>query len=104
MEELSKLTSEHFIEIAKIIDNNFIGNPAIVVYPMKMGVVRVIGHARGKQCINCDVKIDIYMNKLNAVLIQNEDTETEGAYRNVTKYTFKRVVDYLYSNGFDLGV
>lgn len=67
---------------------------------MKMGVVRVIGHARGKQCINSDVKIDVYMDKLNGVFIQNDDEQTDGAYKKVTKATFERVINYLEENKF----
>ena len=101
MKKLSELKDEHFIAIAKLIDNNFIDNAKIVVKPMKLGVVNIIGHAEGKQCINCDVKIDIYMNKLNGVFIQNEDTEIEGAYRHVYPPTLKRVIDYLREHDFD---
>lgn len=68
---------------------------------MKIGIVRVVGHTEGKQCINCDVKIDIYMNKLNGVFTQNEDAEIKGAYRDVYPPTLKRVIDYLKANDFD---
>jgi len=101
MKKLSELKDENFIAIAKLIDNNFIGNAKIVVEPMKMGIVRIIGHTEGKQCINCDVKIDIYMNKLNGVFIQNDDPESEGAYRGVYPPTLKRVIDYLKANNFE---
>lgn len=101
MKKLSELKDENFIAIAKLIDNNFIGNAKIIVHPMKMGVVRVTGHTEGKQCINCDVKIDIYMNKLNGVFIQNDDPESEGAYRGVYPPTLKRVIDYLKANDYD---
>jgi len=102
LKRLSELKDENFIAIAKLIDNNFIGNAKIVVHSMKMGVVKVTGHTEGKQCINCDVKIDIYMNKLNGVYIENSDTELEGAYRMVMPPTLKRVIDYLKTNDFDV--
>ena len=101
MKQLSDLKNENFIAIAKLIDNNFIGNAKIIVYPMKMGVVRVIGHSSGKQCINCDVKIDTYMNKLKGVFTQNDDPEIEGAYRLVYPPTLNRVTEYLKLNNFD---
>lgn len=100
MKKLSELKEENFIAIAKLIDNNFIGNAKIVVHPMKMGIVRVTGHTEGKQCINCDVKIDIYMNKLNGVLIADEEPDTP-AYRHVYPPTLKRVIDYLKANDFE---
>ncbi len=101
MKKLSELKEKNFVEIAKLIDNNFVCNAKIIVEPMKMGVVRVIGHTEVKQCINCDVKIDIYMNKLNGVFIQNEDPEIYGAYRGVYPPTLKRVIDYLKANDYD---
>jgi len=100
MKQLTKLTEQDFIKMAKIIDNNFVGNQKIIVEPMKLGVVRVIGHADGGQCINCDVKFDVHMNNLNRVETQNEDPDVDGAYRKVTEYTLKRIKDYLNSNGF----
>jgi len=101
MKKLSELKDENFIAIAKLIDNNFIGNSKIIVHPMKMGIVKVTGHTDGGQCINCDVKIDIYMNKLNGVFIQNDDPESEGAYRDVYPPTLKKVIYYLKENEFD---
>lgn len=102
MKKLSELKDDNFIAIAKLIDNNFIGNSKIVVHPMKMGVVRVTGYTEGKQCINCDVKIDIYMNKLKGVYTHNENPESEDAYRTVYPSTLKRVVDYLTENNYEL--
>ena len=101
MKKLSELKKENFIAMSKLIDNNFIGNAKIVVEPMKMGIVKVIGHTKGKQCINCDVKFDIYMNKLNGVFIYNSDIEVEGPYRQVYPPTLKKVIDYLKENDFD---
>lgn len=101
MKPLHSLEKENFIAIAKLIDNNFIGNPKIIVDTVETGVVRVIGHTEGGQCISCDVKIDVSGNKLNAIFIQNEDPEINGAYRHVYPPTIKRVIDYLKENDFD---
>ena len=101
MKKLSELKDEDFISIAKLIDNNFISNAKVIVHPMKLGIVRVVGHTEGGQCINCDVKVDIYMNKLNGVYIQDDDTEREGVYRHVYPFTLRKVIGYLKTNNFD---
>lgn len=97
---LSQLTSDDYISMAKIIDNNFIGNAKIIISPRKMGVITVTGHTEGKQCINCEVKIDTYMNKLNGVYIQNDDESIEGAFRKVTQPTLERIKAYLISKNY----
>lgn len=99
MKELNELKNVNFIEMARLIDNNFAGNKKIIVHPMKLGIVKVTGHTDGGQCINCEVKFDVYMNKLNGVFTQNE-SETAGAFRNVYPSTLKRVIDYLRANNF----
>ena len=104
MKQINDLKNEHFIEIATIIDNNFTGNAKIIVFPMKMGIVRVIGHTEGKQCINCDVSIDVFMNKLNGIYTQNKDLEIPGPYRPIYPPTLKRIKDYLNENNFNIGV
>ena len=101
IKQLSQLKNEDFIAMAKLIDNNFIGNKRVIVFPMKMGIVRVVGHTDGGQCVNCDVKIDVYMNKLNGVFIHNDDPEFDGAYRGVYPPTLKKVIDYLKVNDFE---
>lgn len=101
MKALHQLKNENFIEMARLIDNNFAGNKKIFVHSMKLGIVKVTGFTEGGQCINCEVKFDIYMDKLKGVFIQNEDTETPGAFRHVHPPTLKRVIDYLKANDFD---
>lgn len=100
MKGMHELKEANYIAIAKLIDNNFIGNRCIV-HPMKMGIVNIVGHTEGGQCINCDVKVDIYMNKLRGVFTHNDDPDIEGAYRHVCPPTLKKVVDYLKANDFD---
>lgn len=101
MKGLHYLENENFIAIAKLIDNNFIGNKKIVVGAMRRGIVYVTGHTDGGQSINCQIKIDIENGKLNAVYTQNEDAETPAAFRHVYPPTLKKVIDYLKVNDFD---
>ena len=101
MKGLHYLENENFIAIAKLIDNNFIGNTKIVVGAMRRSIVYVTGHTYGGQCINCQIKIDIENGKLNGVYTQNEDAESEGAFRMVCPPTLKKVIDYLKANDFD---
>ena len=101
MKGLHELENENFIAIAKLIDNNFIGNKKIVVGAMRKSIVYVTGHTEGGQCINCQIKIDIQYNKLNGVFTQNEDTESPGAFRHVMPPTLKKVIDYLKANNFE---
>lgn len=102
MKHLNQLKDENFIAIAKLIDNEFIGNKKIIIHPMKNGIIKVTGHTYGGQCINCEVLIDIYMNKLNGVFTQNDDLGSNGAFRHVYPPTLKRVIDYLRTNDFDI--
>lgn len=67
-----------------------------------MGQVKVTGHTEGGQCINCEVLIDTYLNKLRGVWTQNEDEEINGKFRSVYPPTLKRVIDYLKTNDFYL--
>jgi len=101
MKKLSELTDENYIAIAKIIDNNFIGNKNITVYPRKMGQVKINGYTEGGQCISCQVLIDIYMNKLRGVFTQNDNPYLVGNFRHVLPPTLKKVIDYLKDNDFD---
>jgi len=101
MKELHYLENENFIAIAKLIDNDFIGNKKIIVGAMRKGIVYVTGHTNGGQCINCHIKIDIENMKLNGVYTQNEDNETAGAFRMVCPPILKKVIDYLKENDFD---
>lgn len=101
MKALHQLTTDDFIEMAKLIDNEFKGNAKIIVHPIKKGIVRVTGHTQGKQCINCDVMFDIHKDKLNGVFNQNNDPDRGGAFYHVYPPTLKRVIDYLEANEFD---
>jgi len=99
MKNLSELKDDNFIAMAKLIDNRFIGNKKVVVHPMKAGMIKVTGYAEGGQCINCEVKFDIYMNELNGVYIQNEEPDGDS-FRGVYPQILKRVGDYLTDNNF----
>lgn len=101
MKGLHELKEENFIAIAKIIDNEFIGNKKVIVVAMNKGCVYVTGHTEGGQCINCQIKLDIQYGRLNGVYTQNEDVETAGAFRHVYPPTLKRVIDYLKENKFN---
>lgn len=100
MKMLEMLTRDQFISIAKLVDNNFIGNSKILVRPMKLGVVSVVGHTEGGQCVNAEVKVDIFFNKLRGVYIMDSDSEI--LYRHVYSETFLRVIDFLQKEGFSI--
>ncbi len=84
------LTDNDFIDMAMIVDNNFIGNNHIKI-SNKSNLVRVYGYTKGGQCCNCDVKFILKDNFIESILTQNEDTETEGAYRSITNETFNKM-------------
>jgi len=101
MKGLYELSDDNYIAMAKLIDNNFVGNRKIQVCPINRGVVRVKGHTDGGQCVNCDVKFNVSGWKLNGVYTQNEDDEMGGSYRHVMPPTLKKVIDYLKKKDFD---
>jgi hypothetical protein len=101
MKALYDLTDADFIEMAKLIDNEFRGNKKIDVSKAG-GTIRVIGHTDGGQCINCDVKFIIKEGlKLTGVYTQNDDEHSPGAYRMVYPPTLKKIIDYLKEKDFD---
>lgn len=101
MKGLYELKDEDCIAIAKLVDNNFIGNKKIIVHPLKTGILKITGHTDGGQCINCEVKIDIYMNELKGIYTQNDDVhDTRESFRHVHPPTLKKVIDYLKENNF----
>ena len=101
MKGLQELEKENFIAIAKMIDNDFTDMQEIIVSERKNGIVKVIGYTHGRQCIECDVKIDIKDNKLNGVYNQNDNPDSPGCYKMVYPPTLKNVIDYLKANDFD---
>jgi hypothetical protein len=78
--------------MAMIVDNNFIGNNHIKI-SNKPNLVRVYGHTKGGKCCNCDVKFILKDNFIESILTQNEDAETEVAYRSITNETFTKIKD-----------
>lgn len=95
--KLYQLKVEDLLSIAEIIDNNFIGNRKIIIHERKIGDIRITGHTIGKQCINCDVKIDIANDKLNLVSICDED-----GWRQVTQTTLTKVENYLKDRQYEI--
>lgn len=96
MKKLFELTRHDFVNIAKMIDNNFINNKKISIN-MNKGLIKVIGHTEGGQCINCEVQIiiDYQNNILKEVLIDDED-----GLRPVHEKTLSKVESYLKENNF----
>lgn len=97
MRKSHQLQEQDYLSIAQIIDNNFVGNSKIIIHEPIRGVVRVTGHAVGKQCINCDIKIDRFNDELNSVYICDED-----GWRQVTQTTLTKVGNYLKGKNYQI--
>ena len=95
--QLVFITDEQIIDIAKIIDNDFVGNARIDIEKSKyIGKIYVTGHSDGKQCVNCQVRI----TRPNWECFTYVEISDQYGWRSIMPQTIFKIQDYMKNEGF----
>lgn len=102
MKTILNLTDSDFIEIAKLIDNNFIGSNKIEITKTRDSV-RIFAYTQGIQCISCEIKIAINYRKnlIHSIFTQDKENNL-FPYRKIYPETVLKIEKYLMENDFNL--